>query len=90
MSTYREKLEEQVTHDLREWLDGIEEAYGPNFALEAYAFVGAVGFTPEGEEPDTGESFARSAVGYHCSDSRHWAQVGLLRQALMMAESDDD
>ncbi len=89
MPTYREKLEEQVVLELHEWLDTVERQYGPNFALEAYAFVGAVGFTPEGEEPDDGESFARSAVGYHCSDSRAWAQVGLLRQALRMAESDD-
>jgi hypothetical protein len=89
MSTYREKLEVQILSEMREWLDGIEERYGPSFALEAYAFVGAVGFTPEGEEPGEGEAFARSAVGYHCSDSRHWAQVGILRQALLMAESDD-
>lgn len=82
-------MEEQVVRELRHWLDGLEERYGPKFALEAFAFVGAVGFTPEDEEPEEGESFARSAVGYHCSDSRHWAQVGLLREALLMAESDD-
>lgn len=90
MATYRENLEKQVARDMHEWLDGIEERYGPNFTLEAYAFVGAVGLTPEDEEPDEGESFARSAVGYHCSDSRHWAQVGLLQQALRMAESDTE
>lgn len=89
MPTYREKLEEQVVRDLHQWLDDVERQYGPNFALEAYAFVGAVGFTPGGEEPDEGESVARSAVGYHCSDSRAWAQIGLLRQALLMAESND-
>jgi hypothetical protein len=64
--------------------------YGPNFGLEVYALVGAVCFTPEGEEPAEGEAFARSAVGYRCSDSRPWAQVGLLRQALSMAETDDE
>jgi hypothetical protein len=89
MATYRDKLEEQVVRELHQWLDDIEGQYGPNFALEAYAFIGAVGFTPDGEEPHEGESFARSAVGYHCSDSRHWAQVGLLREALLMAESND-
>ena len=88
MSSYRQKLEEQIVGELREWLDTIEEEYGPTYALESYAFVGAIGFTPEGEEPEAGESFARSAVGYHCSDARHWAQVGLLRQALLMAEAD--
>lgn len=66
----------------------IEERYGPTYALEGYAVVGAVGFTPEGEEPESGESFARSAVGCHCFDSRRWAQTGLLRQALLMAEAD--
>jgi hypothetical protein len=90
MSTYRAKLETQIIEELHEWLDTIEERFGPTFALEAYAFVGAIGFTPEGEEPDAGESFARSAVGYHCSDSRQWAQVGILRRALEMAESDDE
>jgi hypothetical protein len=90
MSTYRQKLETQIVTELRQWLDGIEEHYGPTFALEAYAFVGAVGFTPDGEEVADDESFARSAVGYHCSDSRHWAQVGILRQALLMAESNDE
>lgn len=90
MATYRQKVEDEIVADLRDWLDVIEEQYGPAFALENYAFVAAVGFTPEGEEPEDGESFARSAVGYRCSDARHWAQVGLLRQALMMAESDED
>jgi hypothetical protein len=80
MTTYRQKLEEEIAADLRAWLDSIEEHYGPTFALENYAFVGAVGFTPPGEEPDDGDSFARSAVGYHCSDSRQWAQVGLFRK----------
>jgi hypothetical protein len=89
MATYREKLEEQVMGELHQWLDEVEAQYGPNFALEAYAFVGAFGFTPDDEEPDENESFARSAVGYHCSDSRHWAQVGLLREALLTAESND-
>jgi hypothetical protein len=54
--------------------------------LENYAFLGAVGFPPPGDHPEEDESFARSAVGYRCSDSRHWAQVGLLRQALSIAE----
>lgn len=89
MSTYRAKLEAQIIDELRQWLDGIEERYGPAYALEAYAFVGAVGFTPDGEEADEGGSFSRSSVGYHCSDSRQWAQVGILRQALAIAESDD-
>jgi hypothetical protein len=87
MSTYRHKLEEQIIVELREWLDAIEEQYGPTFGLESYAFIGAVGFTPEGEEAEAGESFARSAVGYHCSDARHWAQIGLMRQALLIAEA---
>ena len=90
MGTYRQKLEDEMVADLRRWLDVIEEQYGPAFALEAYSFVGAVGFTPESEEPDAGEMFTRSAVGYHCSDPRSWAQIGLLRQALLMAEADDD
>jgi hypothetical protein len=90
MTTYRQKLEEQVIRDLRGWLDEIEHRYGPNFGVEAYALVGAVGFTPDGEEPADGEPFARSAVGYRCSDRRHWAQVGLLRQALLMAEADEE
>ena len=90
MATYRQKLEDEIIADLRGWLDVIEEQYGPIFALEAYSFVGAVGFTPEGDEPAAGDSFARSAVGFHCSDSRPWAQVGLLRQALLMAEADDE
>ncbi len=46
--SYREKIEAQITKELREWLDGIEERYGPNYEMEAYAFVGAVGFTPVG------------------------------------------
>ena len=90
MSTYRQKIEEELRADLSAWLDAIEENYGPQFALENYAFIGAVGFTPEGEEPASGESFARSAVGYQCSDARQWAQAGLLRQALLMAESDEE
>jgi hypothetical protein len=90
MTSYRQKLEEEIVADLRAWLDSIEEQYGPTFALETHAFVGAVGFTPAGEEPQDGDFFARSAVGYHCSDSRQWAQVGLLRKALLMAESDED
>jgi hypothetical protein len=90
MTTYRAKIEEQIIKDLGEWLDTIEEQYGPAYALEAYAFVGAVGFTPEGEEPEAGASFARSAIGYHCSDSRAWAQVGILRGALEIAESDEE
>jgi hypothetical protein len=90
MSSYRAKLEAQMLADLREWLDGIEEHYGPTYALEVYAFVGAVGFTPDGEEPDDGESFARSAVGFRFSDSRQWAQVGILRQALSIVESSED
>src|SRR4051794_26868459 len=89
VSTYRSKLEAQIVDELRQWLDDLDERYGPAYALEAYAFVGAVGFTPEGEEPIESDSFARSAVGYHCSDSRQWAQVGILRRALSMAESDE-
>jgi hypothetical protein len=77
-----------VIADLREWLDGIEERYGPNFAIEAYGFLGAVGFTPRGDEAPDDESFSDSAVGFWCSDGRHWAQVGLLRSALSSVESD--
>ena len=76
--------------DLRRWLDDIEEDYGPNFALESYAFVTAVGFTRAGEKAEAGESYARTAVGYYCSDSRGWVQVGLLRRALLIAESGKD
>jgi hypothetical protein len=83
-------LEEQIIAELREWLDAIEDRYGPSYALENYGFVGGVGFTPEGEEPDGGDSFGWSAVSFHFSDSRQWAQVGLLRKALLMAESDED
>jgi hypothetical protein len=89
MSTYRAKLEAQIVDELRRWLDALDERYGPAYALEAYAFIGAVGFTPEHEEPAEGESFAQSAVGYHFSDSREWAQVGILRRALSIAESDE-
>jgi hypothetical protein len=87
VSSYRTKIEAQMLTDLREWLDDIEENYGPAYVLEAYAFVGAVGFTPDDEEPaDDGDSFSRSAVGFYCSDSRAWAQVGILRRALTIAE----
>lgn len=89
MATYQQKLEDEIVAELRNWLRVLEERYGPSFALENYAFVGAIGFTPEGEEPEDGESFVQSAVSYHCSDGRPWAQVGLLRQALLTAESDD-
>jgi hypothetical protein len=90
MNTYRHKVEAEMIEHLRGWLDAIEEHYGPTFALEAYAFVGAIGFTPEGDEPEGNEPFARSAVGYHSSDSRHWAQIGMLRQALLLAESGEE
>ena len=90
MDTYRQKLEEQIIGELREWLDAIEERYGPAYALESYAFVGGVGFTPQGEEPDRDESFGWNSVSYRFSDSRSWVQVGLLRKALLMAEADED
>jgi hypothetical protein len=34
MSTYRQKLEEQVVAELREWLDAMEDQYGPASAFE--------------------------------------------------------
>lgn len=43
--------------ELRQWLDAIEGRYGPTYALETFAFVGGVGFTPEGEEQESDESF---------------------------------
>jgi len=86
MSTYRQQVEEEIVAELRTWLDTVEEEYGPNYALEGYAFLAALGFTPEGEEPEPGQSFARSAIDFRCSDPRRWRQVGLLRQALRMTE----
>jgi hypothetical protein len=62
-----------VIADAREWLDGIEERYGPNFAIEVYGFLGAVGFTQEGDDAPDDESFSDSAVGFWSSDGRHWA-----------------
>ena len=89
MTTYREKLEVDLIAELRSWLDSVEDNYGPTFALEAYGFIGAVGFTPDGEEPADHDSFSRSAIGFHFSDSRQWAQIGILRKALEIAERDD-
>jgi hypothetical protein len=89
-SSYRAKLEAEMIEELRDWLDTIEDRYGPTFALDAFGFIGAVAFTPDGEEPDEGESYASTSVGYRLSDSRQWAQVGILRQALAVAESDSD
>jgi hypothetical protein len=70
-----------MVRDLREWLDAIAESFGPKFEVEVYAFVMALEFPDDGTGPG-------SAVATWCSDTRHWAKIGLLRQALISFESE--
>ena len=88
MSTYREQVEAEVAELTRNFLDATEERYGELPHVDVFGIVIAVSYTPDDAEPDDDQAFSHDAVGYRFSDQKPWIQVGILRKALLMAESD--
>lgn len=54
-----------------------------------FGVVVAVSYTPDGAEPDEDQAFTDDAVSYRFSDQKPWVQIGVLRSALRLAESEE-
>jgi hypothetical protein len=89
MATYREQLEAEIATLARELLDSAEEHYGAVPHVDVYGVVLAVSYTPEAAEPDDDHAFTHDGVSYRFSDQKPWVQIGVLRSALRLAESED-
>jgi hypothetical protein len=89
MASYREQIEAEITALTRELLDSATEHYGALPHIDVFGVVLAVSYTPEGAEADEDQAFTHDAVSYRFSDQKPWVQVGVLRQALRLAEADD-
>lgn len=46
-------------------------------------------YTPDDAEPEDDQAFTHDTVSFRFSDQKPWVQVGVLRSALLLAESDD-
>jgi hypothetical protein len=90
MSTYREQVEAEINSLTRDLLDATAERYGALPHVDVFGIVIAVSYTPEDGEPDHDQPFSHDAVGYRFSDQKPWVQVGVLRKALKLAESDGE
>ena len=82
-------MPQEIVKLVREFLDSADH-YGTLLHMDVYGIVGAVSFTPEGDEPLADEAFSRDAVSYRFSDLRTWVQIGVLSTALPLAEADDE
>jgi hypothetical protein len=89
MPSYREQVEAEIAALTRELLDSAEEHYGVVPHIDVFGVVVAVNYTPEDADPDNDQAFTHDAVSYKFSDQKPWVQVGVLRAALRLAESDD-
>jgi hypothetical protein len=89
MPSYREQVEAEIAALTRELLDSAEEHYGAVPHVDVFGVVVAVNYTPDDAEPDNDQAFTHDAVSFRFSDQKPWVQVGVLRAALRLAESDD-
>jgi hypothetical protein len=91
MATYREQVEAEINALTREFLDSTTEHYGGTLPhIDVFGVVIAASYTPDDAELDDDQAFTHDSVGFRFSDQKPWVQVGVLRQALRLAESDDD
>jgi hypothetical protein len=81
----RDRLLAELTSYADSWLDGAIDQYGEDFSLGTMAIVFEVEFPPS--VPD---GIAGTDVGWTCSDHRNWAQAGLFRRAMLLAEGTGD
>jgi hypothetical protein len=89
MPSYREQVEAEIAALTRELLDSAEEHYGAVPHVDVFGVVVAVNYTPDDAELDNDQAFTHDAVSFKFSDQKPWVQVGVLRAALRLAESDD-
>ena len=87
--SYREEVEAEFVVLARDFLDGVERHYGTLPQIDVFGVVAAVNYTPADVEPDHDQAFSHDAVSFRFSDQKPWVQVGVLRAALRLAESDD-
>jgi len=89
MPSYREEVEAEIAKLVGAFLDSAEEHYGLLPEVDVFAIVAGFSYTHAGEEPGEEETHSHDSVSFRFSDSKPWVQVGLLREALRLAESDD-
>jgi hypothetical protein len=89
MASYREQVEAEIAALTRDLLDSAEEHYGAVPHVDVFGVVVAVNYTPDEAEPDDDQAFTHDAVSYRFSDQKPWVQIGVLRQALRLAESEE-
>jgi hypothetical protein len=87
--SYREEVEAEFAALVRDFLDGVEEHYGMFPHIDVFGVVAAVNYTPADASRDDDQAFTHDAVSFRLSDQKPWVQVGVLRAALRLAESDD-
>jgi hypothetical protein len=89
MASYREEVEAEIAALAHELLDSAEQHYGATPHVDVFGVVVAVSYTPDEVEPDEDQVFTHDAVSYRFSDQKPWVQIGVLRSALQLAESDE-
>jgi hypothetical protein len=87
--SYREEVEAEFAALARDFLDGVEEHYGVFPHIDVFGVVAAVNYTPADTAPADDQAFSHDAVSCRFSDQKPWVQVGVLRAALRLAESED-
>ena len=87
--SYRGEVEAEFAALVRDFLDGVEDHYGMFPHIDAFGVVAAVNYTPADAAPDDDQAFTHDAVSFRLSDQKPWVQIGVLRAALRLAESDD-
>jgi len=88
MPSYREEVEAEIAALTRDFLDGVTEHYGTLPHIDIFGIIAAVNYTPDDAEPEDDQAFTHDAVSFRFSDQKPWVQVGVLRSALLLAESD--
>jgi hypothetical protein len=89
MASYREQVEAEIAALARELLDSAEEHYGAVPHVDVFGVIVGVSYTPDESEPDDDQALTHDAVSYRFSDRKPWVQIGVLRSALRLAESDE-
>jgi len=87
IASYREQVEAEIAALTRDLLDSAEEHYGAVPHVDVFGVVVAVSYTPDDAELDDDQAFTHDGVSYRFSDQKPWVQVGVLRKALLLAES---
>ena len=89
MPSYREEVEAAIAKLVGDFLDAAEEHYGLLPEVVVFGIVAGLSYTHAGEEAGEDEVHSHDSVSFRFSEAKSWVQVGLLREALRLAESDE-